>query len=467
MTRRLFASYIALLLFLLTILVVPFARTVAHNERERLRTDLERDAVVLASGVEDVLTAFGRDPNSSTSSVRTLVMNYDRRTGARALVVDRTGLLVADSEPPVSGSRSFASRSEISTALAGRVAVITRYSATLGYSSLFVAVPVSSGGRVLGAVRVSFSTKDVDRRTRDQLLRVAEVAVLAMGVSAVVALALSRSVALPLKKLSAAAREFGEGRHTSRSQVTSGPKEVRLLARDFDTMASRLNELIDAQQSFIADASHQLRTPLTALRLKLDAEHCLNGPDAQVQRAAALEEVDRLTRIVDGLLMLARPDRTGPALVAIDLRSVAIERSTYWSALGDERSVAVVADAGEEVWARVDRERLVQVLDNLIANALDASASGSTLRVLCRHEGAVAKLVVCDQGPGMTVDQRAHAFDRFWRALPTATEFGGNGLGLPIARKLVEVDHGTLDLAEGPGGGVDALVAYPAATTTQ
>ncbi|HYA08054.1 MAG TPA: HAMP domain-containing sensor histidine kinase, partial [Gaiellaceae bacterium] len=210
-----------------------------------------------------------------------------------------------------------------------------------------------------------------------------------------------------------------------------------------------------SQDEFVADASHELRTPLTALRLRLEnLERGLDG-DERRDADAALHEVERLSQMVEGLLALARADAGATPAVRVDAAAVVRERVSTWRALADERGLTLAADADGTVTVRASPERLAQVLDNLVANALDHAPAGTTVTVSARVAAQWAELHVQDEGPGMTPEQRARAFDRFWRAGSGA---GGSGLGLAIVRRLVEADEGEVELADAPGGGLDAVV---------
>jgi signal transduction histidine kinase len=129
--------------------------------------------------------------------------------------------------------------------------------------------------------------------------------------------------------------------------------------------------------------------------------------------------------------------------------------------LADERGLTLVADANGAVPVRASPQRLAQVLDNLVANALDHAPTGTTVTVTAHSAGPRAELHVLDDGPGMTAEQRARAFDRFWRA---GSGSGGSGLGLAIVRRLVEADDGEVELDDAPGGGLDALVRLRSAS---
>jgi len=251
--------------------------------------------------------------------------------------------------------------------------------------------------------------------------------------AALVGVLLSRSVTRPLRSLEQAAGEAGAGDLSVRAPE-EGPPEVRSLAVSFNEMVARLEELVGAQEVFIADASHQLRTPLTALRLRLE-----NG-----DVAGALPEVERLSRLVDALLALARAE-AAPA-EPVELAAAVAERMDAFEPLAGERGVRL--EAHVEGAALVGPDRLGQALDNLLANALAVAPRGSAVSV----SGGPLALHVEDSGPGMSAEERARAFDRFW------SKGSGSGLGLPIVKRLVELDGGSVELRDAPGGGLDVVL---------
>ncbi len=474
MVRRLLASSLVLIAFMLVALGVPFWRTILQSERADLRTDLERDAVVLATLVEDSLSEIDElGVEQVRSDVSTVANNYSNRTGARVVIVDAKGLTLADNEAPDERVRSFATRPEITAALAGRVGVDERFSKTLGRSALFVATPVSSGGRLFGAVRLSYTTAEMDHRIRVMALRLALAGGLAVMAATALAVAMARSLDRPLVALRRTARSFGQGNLSARAPTGQGVPEFRALGVDFNAMATRISDLLTAQDAFVSDASHQLRSPLTAARLRVEALAYAPPERLADDVDSAVEELSRLSRIIDGLLELARADRSGPPSEPVDLLLTIRDRVEAWSALADERGVSVEwvegAGAGPGVLARVNPERLAQILDNVIANALDASPTGGSVRVSVATNPENVQIFVDDNGPGMTEEQRLRAFDRLWRADSRRTELSGSGLGLPIARKLAKADAGDLELLASMGGGTRAKVTYPslpnAATT--
>jgi signal transduction histidine kinase len=456
-TRRLFLSFLTITLIVLAALEIPLALSFEHRELQDLTGQTERDAFVVASFAEDEL-----EEGLITPQLSAVARDYSRRTDGRVVIVDAKGTAVVDTDPPAPGERSFASRPEFEQALAGSVATGRRHSDTLDSDLVYVAVPVASGGHVRGAVRLTLSTSELTARVHRYWATLGLIALVSVAAVMLAGLAFARWVTSPLQRLQDSAVAFGGGDLGTRASIREGPPEVRALAATFNQMAERLEELVEAQDAFVADASHQLRTPLTALRLRLENVRAGIDPDSV---DAALDEVGRLSRVVDGLLALARADRRVGAFDDVDLRGVLLERQTIWQPLAAERGVEIVVE-GPAVVARCDRDRLSQVVDNLLANAVDVSPVGSSVVLSSGGVDGTPELHVRDHGPGLTAEERVHAFDRFWRAERAAARagtggagsLGGSGLGLAIVAKLVKLDGGTVWLDEAPGGGIDAVV---------
>ncbi|MCA9488678.1 MAG: HAMP domain-containing protein [Myxococcales bacterium] len=455
MTRRLVATYVVLAAILLAVLEVPLAVVQATSQRERLQQRLERDAVALAALAEDDLQ---RADQAARQRIQLTVSRYAASTAVRVVVIDRNGALLADSSPDAELGRDFASRPEISSALAGRVATGDRRSETLGTRLLYVAVPVASGGRVYGAVRATYPTSNIDAHVRRYRLVLLGIALGALAATALIGWWIARWVSQPLLSLHGSVRRVGGGDLAERADPHLGPPEVRELALGFNDMVARLEQTVLSQEAFVADASHQLRSPLTALRLRIEnLQAALPEADA-VEAEATLAEVDRLNRLVDGLLALARADRKATRRSPQAVGAIVRERVTAWEAAAEEEGIALVSEVLDDHRVRLAEGALEQVLDNLVANAIEASPAGSEIRIVVQADADLTQIQVADRGPGLAPELREHAFDRFW------SERGGNtgsGLGLAIVRRLVEADGGTVRLDEHQGGGLTAVVRYP------
>lgn len=210
----------------------------------------------------------------------------------------------------------------------------------------------------------------------------------------------------------------------------------------------------------MADASHQLRTPLTALRLRLENLERDVAPTGRPELEGALADVERLGALVESLLFLARAEARAEPAGRVELDRLVRERVEAWSALAAERGIRIVGESGGAPAARAAEERVRQVLDNLVENAVEVSPRGGTVMVTTHGGPKWVELHVRDEGPGLSPEQRHRAFDRFWRGRSGE----GSGLGLAIVRVLVEADGGEVELLDAPAHGVDAVVRLRPAT---
>lgn len=456
MTRRLVATYLILAAVVLVALEIPLGIVYERGQRRDLQQRVERDAVALAALMEDTLQA-GTTPGDP--ALTTVVDRYARSTDARVAVVGPRGRLLADSDDTLGLGRDFSTRPEIASALDGTIATGTRRSETLDTSLLYVAVPVASGGEVHGAVRVSVPTSRLDSLVMRYWLVLGGVALIVLAAVAVAGRWLALWVSRPLTHLRDATRQAEAGDLAVRADAAEGPAEVRELASAFNDMVARLDLLVGTQEQFVADASHQLRSPLTALRLRIENLQHEVSPAVGEELESAIGEVDRLSRLVNGLLSLARADRRAPSRSRQDVGRIVSERADAWRIAAADGDVEIDADVANGLWAVLSPGALEQVLDNLIANAIEAAPGSTAVRLVAARDGDAIAVGVSDEGPGMEPEAREHAFDRFWRGREDRI---GSGLGLAIVKSLVEADGGTVALDAGPGGGLRAVVTLPA-----
>jgi signal transduction histidine kinase len=203
----------------------------------------------------------------------------------------------------------------------------------------------------------------------------------------------------------------------------------------------------------MADVSHQLRTPLAALRLRLDVLSQDSDRETAEELAGAQDEIARLSHLVDGLLALARAENVLIEPVSIRVDEVIQDRATAWRPVAEERGVELRPSCTGPVPAVAGEGHLEQILDNLLANALDAVPAGGHVQVSAAADGDGARVVVADDGPGMTPRQQEMAFRRFVSSTP-----GGAGLGLAIVHRLVTSNGGSAALSDTPGGGLTVTV---------
>ncbi len=452
MTRRLLFSYLTVTLFVLIVLEVPIAALVADRQRRELVTGLERDALILATLYEDAL-----DRNAPYSP--TPALEYADESGTRVVVVDTGGRSIIDTVRNVNDD--FSNREEVARALSGEIASGRRRSNDLDRDLLFVAVPVASGGQIFGAVRITADPADVEATIHRFWWTLAGVALVVLAAMAMVGSVVARSIARPILAVRDAAVRAGEGDFDVDIEVGDAPPELSELVERFNEMARRLRDLIGRQRAFVGDASHQLRTPLTGLRLRLENLEDTVDEASLPEVQGALTEVERLGRLVSQLLVLARAEDAPAVPEVVDLAERVTERCELWTAVGAERSISIRSDGtgNGPVLASAMPGSVDQILDNLIDNALSVSPEGSTVEVRLEPGQVYHTVRVIDSGPGMSPEDLERAFDRFWRSDTTRA---GTGLGLAIVRQLTEASGGNAQLRRAETGSLEASITIPA-----
>jgi signal transduction histidine kinase len=453
---RLLAAFAYVLLLILVALEVPLALNLARRIDAEVKNEAAAQAVIVAAN------ASGR-MNQPQELVR-VARIAGRDLGGRVIVVDGRGRLLADST--VAGRPRllpYRSRPEIGTALNGGRAQGERHSDTLGQDLLYTAVPVTNNGRVVGAARVTQSMEAVHHRVRRGVLALAGIGGFALLVGLVVAWLLANSLSKPLRSLAGTARRVEAGDLEARAEVT-GPSEQREVATAFNDMTERLGMVLAAQREFVSNASHQLRTPLTGLRLRLESARAKSGPAAEPELEAAEREVERLARVLTSLLTLAREgDRPGPSR-PVSLARAAERAHERWAATAEQdgRTLELVGN-GDATIAASD-EDLAILLDNLIENALHYSPARVELD--WGRDGGEAWVAVLDEGPGLAAGEETKVFERFARGSAGSGQ-SGTGLGLAIVDTLARRWRGRAALTNRLDGGTRAEVRFPVAATVE
>lgn len=463
MKNRLLAVMVGLVVIVLITHDVPLSARLAQIERDRLTTAIQRDAFIIGGRVTPLMGLVGE---SRTREISVVLNDYSSRSDGTVVVVDYKGYLVASSDQTATVGEDFVGRPEIVTALLGTPASGTRPSTTLGGDLVYVAVPVLSGTEVLGVVRITYPKSVVDARVNKSQRGLLFTAAISIAMAVVVSLLFARFVTRSLADLHRTTEKFADGDLDAVAQEF-GPPETRKLAASFNVMARRLDRLIDQQRSFAGDASHQLRTPLTALRLRLEQASDLVESDpgeARNHLDEALSETERLSYLVEQLLQLARSVGLTLPTEDLDITTTVNERVGQWSSLAEERGVTLTADVAANIRGRGSAMALGEILDNYIDNALGVSPTGSTVRVTAHVDGETIEIIVGDEGPGLSDEQCSRAFDRFWRGNEQSNRRSGSGLGLAIVSQLASACGYGVELRRSSLGGIDAVVKVPRTT---
>jgi two-component system, OmpR family, sensor histidine kinase BaeS len=285
--------------------------------------------------------------------------------------------------------------------------------------------------------------------------------ILLIAIGIAVAVRSVRRVVTPLSGLIAAAGRVEAGDYTARVAVQGSP-ELRSVARAFNAMTATLRENEQRRRSFLADVTHELRTPLAVIRGQAEAIADGVYPGDAEHLAPIIEAARALEVLTEDLRTLALTEAGALALAReqVDLAALAQDAVAAFQAQAEAAGVTLTAEAAEEVPpADADPARIRAVLGNLLANALRHTPAGGTVSVAVRRSGERVELAVADTGEGIPADLLPHVFDRFAKGPGSP----GSGLGLAIARDVVTAHGGTIEIASEPGAGATVRLALPAA----
>jgi signal transduction histidine kinase len=287
-------------------------------------------------------------------------------------------------------------------------------------------------------------------------------------VAAVLALAmvqfLAHGMTYPLREMATAARAMAEGDYGRRVTATSRD-EVGELARAFNAMSQQLGEVDRLRRDLVANASHELRTPLGALRVRL--ENMVDGvePTNAAAISDALHQVERLGDLVEQLLDLSKLESGAVPLQLSEIRARELleQVAAEWSRQAGTDGIQIELESqSDELVLRVDADRMRQVLRNLVANAIRHSPEVGRVRLSARADDATTRLEVLDDGPGIPAEDLERVFERFYRSdRARSADAGGAGLGLAIARWIVELHGGTIRAAQADPHGCRIIVELP------
>jgi signal transduction histidine kinase len=461
---RLLPLLIVLLAGVLLALGIPLATSLAGSEQQRVVVDRIDDTTRFASQAQLAADATpgatpAGVPGEPLATLRQELDRYHEVYGIRAGVFHRDGTPLATAPHDWRVPRGVAD-SEFAEALAGRRShqpgQIWPWDTD---RRLVIASPVIRDGDVIAVVVIDSATGPLRSRILTGWLPIAAGEAAAMLLAVAAAFRLTGWVLRPVRVLDKATHDIATGRLASRVAAAGGPPELRRLAHSFNEMADHVEEVLEQQRSFVADASHQLRNPLSALLLRIDLLG-LELPEGSEEFASVRAEGKRLARTLDDLLDLALAEHSRADLRVTDVAALAGERIAAWRPVADRRGVELRQAGPGAVTGWADPVGLASALDAIVDNAVKFTPGGGTVTLTVTPGGDVVTIETADDGPGLDDEELARIGDRFWRS-GRHQNVSGSGLGLSIVGALLAAGGATIDYARHEPHGLRVTVSVP------
>ena len=467
LNSRLLVSYIAVILVCLALVglgLLLFVRASSSLWTREAFWQLESAARATMLGVRQAGSLEALPPDR-LQALLVEAAGSAEELGVRVLLLDARRTVRFDSEGSWEQERLELEEADRRPIVPGRIQGTFRAPAgRLGERWIFLGQVVSRGQIVLFA---SPRVRILGWFVENLLPPLGQAGAVALVLSVLLALLVSRSVAAPLRRVAAAAEAIARGEAGTRAPV-SGPAEVRALARTFNVMAGRVEAARQSQRDFVANVSHELKTPLTSIQGFSQAlvDGTASTPETTARAARVIhEEAERMRRMVDELLILARFD-AGQMMMARDpvelgpLLQGCVERLTP-QAQGMEISLELDVPGG--VFVTGDTDRLAQVFANLLDNGLAHTPAGGRVAVAARRtdDGRAVEVTVTDTGAGIPAGALPRIFERFYQVDKSRQRSRGAGLGLAITKEIVEAHGGTVAVESVVGLGTRFTVRLP------
>lgn len=465
MFARIMAVVLTVIL-LLTVVLSGIGLVTLRNQRtegvlETLRSEA-REIAYLAAQRRTSLSFFDRTDSSQQQYIQWKANEVYNDYGAYILVVDRMGRMMDNMNVAYADNPDFAKTLDRQDILDALRLVLMGEEIELhvnleGNDYFTVGIPFVQNGLVLGAVFMQTPAQVIEAGVSDLVLPVIGVAAAACLLAGLVLFFILRGMLQPLARLTDAARAMAAGDFAVRVPETRSPKEVQALSAAFNSMAGELSEVEDSRREFVANVSHELRSPITAISGYIEGMRDGVIPPEQYDKYLTIvsDESKRLSHLIGELLALSRLERDDAALTCTDFDICDLMERVFLRRTGDleKRGMDIDCDFDPEpCLVHADMARIDQVLVNLLDNAIKFTPDGGKISLRVRTDHGLCTVTVADNGVGVLPEDRNRVFERFFTADRAHTSGKGTGLGLSICQRILEM-HGQhirlLDTEEG------------------
>jgi signal transduction histidine kinase len=406
--------------------------------------------------------------SSNSLKMHELAEDSSKKYGGRFLVLNKTGIVQVDSFSMLNGQKL--EHKEVSDVLLGPGDTSYGFhkivNDTGAFYSVYYTAAVVYNSETIGAVLFSDDIQDVVNITRDFVKVLIMISIAASLVFAVVSIILSGYITRPINDLKGVALSISRGNLHQRIRV-SGKNEMAALANTFNTMSEKLENMDQKRSEFVSNASHELKTPLSSMKILIESLLYQDGVDEKIYKEFLGDinnEIDRLSEVITGLLTLARTDSETEALNLdkILLSELVFKSVTALKPIANEKRITLYYTVNNDLEIECDALKVMQAVMNLVDNAIKYTDSGGSVQVVLQKAGTDAAISVKDTGCGIPEQDIPYLFDRFYRVdKARARGTGGSGLGLHIAQKIALLHGGSIDVQSEEGKGSTFTLYLP------
>lgn len=466
---RLLLTYLFLMVLGLGGLILWTGLRLEEAVIEQAEHELELEALLMANALREPLGKWIADPGKADGgrSLDILIYSYAQSLGARVTILDTASRVVVSSLEAIPPRHVEQDHPEILAAYSGREVHDIRWDEWQNEQRLFVGAPIlAEEDKVQGVVQLSTSMGPIYAEIQNTWISLVVAGSVVLAATVLVSLLLARQVADPIRKLTVVAENMATG-NLDQQVRPAGPDEIERLGRVFNRMAERVRETLAHQQTFVANAAHELRSPLTSLQLRIEMlqNHGQDNPERARRYMSQMErEVKHLHRLVEHLLILSSADegREQPRL-PLDLALILYDLADEMEPLIQTNGLRLRMDVPPHLPGVVaDAEAMRIVIRNLLDNAFKYTPAGGQIVLTARAEPTAVVVQVSDTGMGIPADALPHIFERFYRADKARSRAqGGAGLGLSIVKTLIEAHGGQVGAESAIGQGTRVWFSLP------
>lgn len=446
LSSRLLLTYVTLILVGVGGLILLAGWRITSQTIEQNAQELQLQAQIIANALREPYEKFSERRSYEGRSLDSLLMSYAQNVNGRVTLVDANLNVMATSDPNVQ-ARAESHRTEFIAARQGTDQYDIRWDEWRKEQRLFVAAPANDEhGRVLGYLQLSIPTAPIYATMVATWLGLIAIGGIVLIVTVLASILLARQIAVPVQHLTATSERIADG-HLDERVAPAGPDEIRRLGIAFNQMAERVQTILEQQSEFVDNAAHELRSPLTSLRLRIEmlqAHGEKNQELTQRYLGQMAHEVGYLQRLVDHLLALATVEKGEPApRIALDLARLLYELADELEPLAQEAGLMLRVELPDHLRASANPEQMKILLRNLFDNAIKYTPRGGAVTLAAKSSEHEIAISVSDTGIGIPPESLPHIFDRFYRAdrAHSRTQ-GGTGIGLALVRAIAQAHGG-------------------------